>query len=149
MLFNFKYRLVKLIETIPLLQIFIYNHLEKFKHRTFNGFDLHYFILRIQDIYKNHGGLEKIFTDGFKINNKSDQAINYFRNYFIPKKYKEIRTKKNELMCFLTVTSEQPYDVTVFSDTYIQYSQKLNDSISKYVLCQVSMNNEKLVLKRM
>ena len=71
------------------------NHLEKFKHRTFNGFDLHYFILRIQDIYKNHGGLEKIFTDGFKINNKSDQAINYFRSYFIPEKYKEIRTKKH------------------------------------------------------
>ena len=71
------------------------NHLEKFKHRTFNGFDLHYFILRIQDIYKTHGGLEKIFTDGFKINNKSDQAINYFRSYFIPEKYKEIRTKKH------------------------------------------------------
>ena len=45
MLFNFKYRLVKLIETIPLLQIFIYNNLEKFNFlfphdKDYNGIKL-------------------------------------------------------------------------------------------------------------
>ena len=45
MLFNFKYRIVKLIETIPLLQIFIYNNLEKlnflFPHdKDYNGIKL-------------------------------------------------------------------------------------------------------------
>ena len=69
--------------------------------------------------------------------------------YYKINNVKEIRTKKNELMCFLTVTSEQPYDVTVFSDAYTQYSNKLNESVGKYVLCQLSINNERLVLKRM
>ncbi len=71
------------------------NHLLKFKHRTFNTFDLHFFILRIQDLYLNKGGLEKIFTDGFRINNTADQAINYFRECFITKEFEEIRTKKH------------------------------------------------------
>ena len=92
--------LLKIVNNSPFNFVMNYkeneiNHLEKFKHRTFNSFDLHYFILRIQDIYKNYGGLEKTFTDGFKINNKSNEAINYFRNVFIPDKFKEIRTKKH------------------------------------------------------
>jgi uncharacterized protein (TIGR02757 family) len=71
------------------------NCLKKFKHRTFNSFDLHFFILRTQEIYRNQGGLEKVFTDGFKISNKADQAINYFRKCFIPVEFSEIRTHKH------------------------------------------------------
>ena len=45
MLFNLKYRIVKLIEAIPLLQIFIYNNLEKFNFlfphdKDYNGIKL-------------------------------------------------------------------------------------------------------------
>ena len=80
----------------------------------------------------NNGGQNNFFNVLVKINN-----------------IKEIRTKKNELMCFLTVTSGETYDVTVFSDSYIKYSNKLNDSINQYVLCEVSINNDKLILKRM
>lgn len=71
------------------------NHLKAFKHRTFNHFDLHYFILRIQDIYLNKGGLEKIFNEGFQVNKTAEQAINHFRNQFIPKDFKKIRTQKH------------------------------------------------------
>ncbi len=37
---------------------------EKFVHRTFNGTDCIHFILLLQQLYKNHGGLEKVFTSG-------------------------------------------------------------------------------------
>jgi uncharacterized protein (TIGR02757 family) len=33
-----------------------------FVHRTFNGKDLIFFIQSLQNIYRNHGGLEKLFT---------------------------------------------------------------------------------------
>ena len=33
-----------------------------FCHRTFNSIDLHFFIKSLKNIYKNHGGLEKIFS---------------------------------------------------------------------------------------
>ena len=71
------------------------HHLLKFKHRTFNSFDLHFFILRIQHIYLKRGGLEKVFTDGFKINKTADEAINYFRKCFITNEFENIRTKKH------------------------------------------------------
>jgi uncharacterized protein (TIGR02757 family) len=38
-------------------------HLSSFVHRTFNGNDVIFFIRSLQNIYMNHGGLEKIFTD--------------------------------------------------------------------------------------
>jgi uncharacterized protein (TIGR02757 family) len=48
---------------------FVINHTEndleslhQFVHRTFNGQDLIQFIKSLQHIYKNHGGLEEIFT---------------------------------------------------------------------------------------
>ncbi len=36
--------------------------LEHFKHRTFNGEDLRFFITALKHIYVNHGGLEEIFS---------------------------------------------------------------------------------------
>ena len=48
---------------------FILNHQEHnfknfngFVHRTFNGQDLKYFVKALQNIYKNHGGLEGLFS---------------------------------------------------------------------------------------
>ena len=48
---------------------FVMNHqphhldkLETFVHRTFNGADFVTFILALQNIYKNHGGLEAVFA---------------------------------------------------------------------------------------
>ncbi len=38
------------------------NSLSNFVHRTFNGTDLLYFFKSLQNIYKNHGGLENIFV---------------------------------------------------------------------------------------
>ena len=48
---------------------FVMNHqpqqlqnLENFVHRTFNGVDFATFILALQNIYKNHGGMEAVFA---------------------------------------------------------------------------------------
>lgn len=56
---------------------FVLNHQEKdFKHlkgcvhRTFNEQDLMYFIKSLNNIYKNHGGLEKLFS-----NSKNDLQV--------------------------------------------------------------------------
>lgn len=42
-----------------------------FKHRTFQTVDLQFFIRSLQNIYQNFGGLEKIFSNGFKTNAKT------------------------------------------------------------------------------
>jgi DNA polymerase-3 subunit alpha len=61
---------------------------------------------------------------------------------------KEIRTKKGELMCFLTVISTQAYDITVFSREYATYSKALNNSVGHYLICQVNINEDKIFLKK-
>jgi uncharacterized protein (TIGR02757 family) len=38
----------------------------QFSHRTFNSSDLHYFIHALKNIYLEHGGLETLFSDGYK-----------------------------------------------------------------------------------
>ncbi len=72
-----------------------YHHVEFFKHRTFNGFDLHFFLLSLQNIYKTKGGLEKIFSEGFNKNGSSLDGIENFRNAFFYDDTKNIRTKKH------------------------------------------------------
>lgn len=72
-----------------------YDLVKDFKHRTFNGFDLHYFILSLQNIYLTHGGLENIFEIGFKKTSSSLGAIENFRNIFLFKGGNEVRTKKH------------------------------------------------------
>jgi len=68
--------------------------LNDFKHRTFNSFDLQFFILRLQKIYKKFNSLEELFAPDFKKNNNSFQAIVNFRKEFLGE-YHEIRTKKH------------------------------------------------------
>jgi len=46
-----------------------------FVHRTFNGDDALFFITSLQNIYKNHGGLEAVFVKG--INQHFDNPKNY------------------------------------------------------------------------
>jgi len=59
-----------------------FEKIEAFRHRTINSIDLHFFLLSLQNIYKNHDGLETVFqfsesdTDSF-------QAIENFRSVFL------------------------------------------------------------------
>lgn len=55
---------------------------DKFVHRTFNGSDLIFFLHSLQNIYKHHGGLETVFTKGYKKNSSLFEALMHFRNVF-------------------------------------------------------------------
>ncbi|WP_034892372.1 TIGR02757 family protein [Gillisia sp. Hel_I_29] len=57
------------------------NNLDNFVHRTFNSLDLQYFILSLQNIYKNHGGLETVFSNHAE-KNSLQKAIHEFKNIF-------------------------------------------------------------------
>lgn len=55
----------------------------KFVHRTFNSDDLDYFIRAIQQIYKQSGGLESVFTNGIqKVDTNLKGAISAFGETF-------------------------------------------------------------------
>ncbi|TRX40797.1 TIGR02757 family protein [Flavobacterium restrictum] len=71
--------------------------LENFVHRTFNGTDFASFIKGLQHIYKNHGGLETVFTKKDGDNGKTinlQNTIHEFKQLFfeIPHHY---RTQKH------------------------------------------------------
>ncbi len=51
-------------------------------YRTFNGLDLRYFLEALRNIYLNHGGLEAVFTEGYKHNNCLKESIAHFRDTF-------------------------------------------------------------------
>lgn len=59
-----------------------FERIETFKHRTINGIDMDFFIRSLQNIYKNHNGLEATFKF-----NKSDtdtfHALENFREIFL------------------------------------------------------------------
>jgi len=56
--------------------------LSDFVYRTFNGDDAVGFILSLQNIYNNHGGLENVFMESYKINHSIADSLLYFRNIF-------------------------------------------------------------------
>ena len=58
------------------------NLLKKFVHRTFNGDDCIYFINSLRNIYKNHGGLQAVFEQGFRKENTVRLALENFYNIF-------------------------------------------------------------------
>ncbi len=70
------------------------NKLRDFKHRTFNGIDAVFFMQSLQNIYKNHGGLEKVFIKGYKQEKQIFSAIDYFRQIFFEIPFPE-RTGKH------------------------------------------------------
>jgi len=56
--------------------------MSSFIHRTFQGDDCMYFIYAIQQIYRNHGGLEPAFEAGYKVNYSIKDSIIWFREVF-------------------------------------------------------------------
>tara|TARA_B100000214_G_scaffold213462_1_gene155120 strand:- start:891 stop:1658 length:768 start_codon:yes stop_codon:yes gene_type:complete len=63
-----------------------------FVHRTFNKNDLKFFFRSLKNIYKNHGGLEKVFTP--KKNEKwVFESISRFRNKFFSIHHESRTTK--------------------------------------------------------
>jgi len=66
-----------------------------FVHRTFNSDDLLYFIYRLKLIYKEEGGLEKIFTESVLRNNGNVlDAISQFKTDFFNREHLN-RTEKH------------------------------------------------------
>ncbi len=65
-----------------------------FKHRTFNGIDCIYFLKSLRNIYQNHGGLEQVFTDGFRKEESVFSALVHFRKVFFEPEH-EHRTEKH------------------------------------------------------
>jgi uncharacterized protein (TIGR02757 family) len=81
---------------------FILNHTKndlkpflKFVHRTFNGGDCIYFIQSLKNIYKNHGGLQKVFSDNLSASQVDlSNAIHQFRKIFFELPHSK-RTEKH------------------------------------------------------
>jgi uncharacterized protein (TIGR02757 family) len=67
--------------------------LESFVHRTFNGQDFASFIQSLQHIYKNHNGLEAVFTKHQK-NNNLQGSIHEFKKLFFEIEHQN-RTQKH------------------------------------------------------
>lgn len=55
---------------------------KQFKHRTFNGDDCIFFLKSLQNIYKNHDGLETVFAKGADDSGTVKGALAYFRDVF-------------------------------------------------------------------
>lgn len=56
--------------------------LGNFKHRTFNGTDLKFFVLSLRNIYQNHGGLKSIFEKSVQEKDVK-YALANFRKIFL------------------------------------------------------------------
>lgn len=54
-----------------------------FVHRTFNGNDAKFFLQSLQNIYRQHKGLEAIFTDGYRAGGSLFDALIHFRSIFL------------------------------------------------------------------
>jgi uncharacterized protein (TIGR02757 family) len=60
-----------------------FGRFSSFVHRTFNGIDCRYFIDALSEIYHHYGGLEEIFTKGYRADQSMKSAIGYFRKTFL------------------------------------------------------------------
>lgn len=54
-----------------------------FYYRTFNGADALFFLRSLRNIYLQHGGLEKVFAEGFREDQSVRSAICHFRKLFL------------------------------------------------------------------
>jgi len=68
-------------------------HFDGFVHRTFNADDLRFFITSLQNIYKNHGGIESVFNK-HKTETSLQPAIHEFKKVFFSIKHQQ-RTQKH------------------------------------------------------
>ena len=66
----------------------------EFKHRTFNGKDATFFIQALQNIYKNHSGLESVFSEPITTGGDTKDAIAHFRKTFFSINHPQ-RTEKH------------------------------------------------------
>ncbi len=66
--------------------------IEAFKHRTFNGLDFDFFIKSLQNIYKNHEGLEAVFAS-FPDKKSNKLAIHNFKKVFFEIPFQQRTTK--------------------------------------------------------
>ncbi|MFO7674308.1 MAG: TIGR02757 family protein [Lutibacter sp.] len=57
------------------------DNIEHFVHRTFNVDDFKYFITALKHIYKNHGGMENVFSKN-ATSNSTQTAIHEFKKIF-------------------------------------------------------------------
>lgn len=71
-----------------------FSSFESFVHRTFQTDDCIYFLTALRHIYLNCGGLENIFTAGYRNNNSIKHAITHFRTEFFSFPHL-IRTRKH------------------------------------------------------
>lgn len=83
---NNGHRLVEIMGNSP--YDFVMNFSEKnsgslspFVHRTFNNEDLFYFLKALQNIYKNHGGLESVFAN-YAEKDSMQVSIHHFKKTF-------------------------------------------------------------------
>jgi uncharacterized protein (TIGR02757 family) len=66
--------------------------LENFVHRTFNSIDAVTFIKSLQNIYKNHNGLENVLSKNIK-NNSTQKSISEFKKVFFEIPHQQRTTK--------------------------------------------------------
>lgn len=66
---------------------------DNFVYRTFQPVDIKYFIKGLRNIYKNHNGLESVFSK-YATKDSVQPAIHHFRNHFFELKH-PIRSEKH------------------------------------------------------
>jgi uncharacterized protein (TIGR02757 family) len=71
-----------------------FKRFERFCHRTFNTTDTLYFLYSLKNIYQHHGGLCKLFEEGFAVHNNAKVALTHFRKVFLEPEY-PLRTVKH------------------------------------------------------
>jgi len=80
-------RLMELMDNSPyefLMETeFATNDRIQFVHRTFNGKDCLFFLKSLKNIYLNHGGLEQVFTEGYRLDNSVFSSLKHFRGVFL------------------------------------------------------------------
>jgi uncharacterized protein (TIGR02757 family) len=92
------HKMIQLMGNSPFDFVMFHNEnqltqLENFVHRTFNGADFVTFIKGLQHIYKNHNGLEAVFSKDFKTDNLQ-QNITEFKKLFFEIEHQS-RTQKH------------------------------------------------------
>jgi len=71
-----------------------YNSVLDFCYRTFNGLDAQFFLTSLRNLYQNHGGLEKVFSDGYRSGGSVKAALRHFHSLFFELSHPE-RTRKH------------------------------------------------------
>lgn len=99
MILNSGKRLVEIFGNSPYDFVMNYHadhskKLEGFVHRTFNSIDLTYFVEALQNIYTNHGGLEKVFNKNME-QYSMQSSISEFKKIFFELSHHPQRTQKH------------------------------------------------------